>query len=108
MSAQFDAAEALLKEIQAETAAVRTAVEEQNERVTRVTQDVEAAVKDMRDSETRTRDEMREIREEVNGLGELQIRIRRHFDKRAVSQLEHAARPAWPSARLDVLRDWQR
>ena len=76
MSAQFDAAEALLKEIQAETAAVRTAVEEQNERVTRVTQDVEAAVKDMRDSETRTRDEMREIREEVNNVREMLPRVR--------------------------------
>ncbi|KAI0756640.1 hypothetical protein C8Q80DRAFT_1340485 [Daedaleopsis nitida] len=71
MAAQFDAAEALLKEIQAETAAVRVAVEEQNEKVTKVTQDVEAAVKDMRDGETRTRDEMREIREEVNNVREM-------------------------------------
>ncbi|KAI0721269.1 hypothetical protein C8T65DRAFT_825844 [Cerioporus squamosus] len=71
MAAQFDAAEALLKEIQAETAAVRTAVEEQNEKVAKVTQEVEDAVKDMRDGETRTRDEMREIREEVNNVREM-------------------------------------
>ena len=71
MAAQFDAAEALLKEIQAETAAVRVAVEEQNEKVAKVTQDVESAVKDMRDGETRTRDEMREIREEVNNVREM-------------------------------------
>lgn len=71
MAAQFDAAEALLKEIQAETAAVRTAVEEQNEKVIKVTADVEAAVKDMRESENRTRDEMREIREEVNTVREM-------------------------------------
>ncbi|KAL7285178.1 hypothetical protein ACG7TL_000271 [Trametes sanguinea] len=71
MNAQFDAAEALLKEIQAETAAVRAAVEEQNERVIRVTEDVENAVKDMREGEVRTRDEMREIRDEVNAVREL-------------------------------------
>ncbi|KAI0639763.1 peroxisomal membrane anchor protein conserved region-domain-containing protein [Trametes polyzona] len=71
MSAQFDAAEALLKEIQAETAAVRTAVEEQNEKVVKVTEDVENAVKDMREGEARTRDEMREIREEVNTVREM-------------------------------------
>ena len=71
MAAQFDAAEALLKEIQAETAAVRTAVEEQNEKVAKVTQEVEGVVKDMRDGEARTRDEMREIREEINNVREM-------------------------------------
>ena len=71
MAAQFDAAEALLKEIQAETAAVRTAVEEQNEKVAKVTQEVEDAIRDMREGETKTRDEMREIREEVNNVREM-------------------------------------
>lgn len=71
MTAQFDAAEAILKEIQAETAAVRTAVEEQSEKVAKVTQEVEGVVKDMRDGEAKTRDEMREIREEVNNVREM-------------------------------------
>ncbi|KAI0673497.1 peroxisomal membrane anchor protein conserved region-domain-containing protein [Trametes maxima] len=71
MTAQFDAAEALLKEIQAETAAVRVAVEEQNARVVKVTEDVENAVRDMREGEARTKDEMREIREEVNTVREM-------------------------------------
>ncbi|KAI0375364.1 hypothetical protein BV20DRAFT_960489 [Pilatotrama ljubarskyi] len=71
MTAQFDAAEALLKEIQAETAAVRSAVEEQKEKVSKVTEEVENAVKDMREGEARTRDEMREIREEVNTVREM-------------------------------------
>ena len=71
MAAQFDAAEALLKEIQTETAAVRTAVEEQSGKVAKVTEEVEAAVKDMRESESRTRDEMREIRDEVNTVREM-------------------------------------
>ena len=76
MAAQFDAAEALLKEIQAETAAVRTAVEEQNEKVSKVTQEVEDVVKNMRDGEARTRDEMREIREEVNNVREMLPKVR--------------------------------
>ncbi|KAI0778544.1 peroxisomal membrane anchor protein conserved region-domain-containing protein [Trametes elegans] len=71
MAAQFDAAEALLQEIQAETAAVRAAVDEQNDKVAKVTADVENAVKDMREGESRTRDEMREIREEVNTVREM-------------------------------------
>ncbi len=71
MTAQFDAAEALLKEIQAETAAVRVAVEEQNAKVAKVTEEVENVVKDMREGEAHTRNEMREIREEVNTVREM-------------------------------------
>lgn len=71
LTAQFDAAEALLKEIQAETALVRSAVEEQKEKVDRTTLDVEAAVTEMRGSEIKTRDEMREIRDEVNTIREM-------------------------------------
>jgi peroxin-14 len=71
LTAQFDAAEALLKEIQAETAAMRVAVEDQQQRVDEVTADVKEAVKEMREGETRTRDEMREIREEINSIREM-------------------------------------
>jgi len=71
LTAQFDAAEALLKEIQAETTAVKVAVEEQKSHVQKVTQDVEAAVKEMRESEIKTRDEMREIRSEVTNIHEM-------------------------------------
>lgn len=71
MAAQFDAAEALLREIQAETTAVRVAVEEQNEKVTKVTEEVANVVKDMREGEAHTRNEMREIREEVNTVREM-------------------------------------
>ncbi|KAF9650503.1 hypothetical protein BDM02DRAFT_1386255 [Thelephora ganbajun] len=71
LTAQFDAAEALLREIQAETAAVKVAVEEQRSHVEKVTQDVEAVVKEMRESETKTRDEMREIRSEVTNIHEM-------------------------------------
>ncbi|TCD61756.1 mediator complex subunit [Steccherinum ochraceum] len=71
LTAQFDAAEALLKEIQADTAAVRLAVEEQKTRVDQTTQEVDAIVKEMRDGEAKTRDEMREIREEINNVREM-------------------------------------
>jgi len=71
LTAQFDAAEALLKEICAETSAVKLAVENQQEKVDKATADVEAAVQQMREGETRARDEMREIREEVNNIREM-------------------------------------
>ncbi|KAF8912725.1 hypothetical protein CPB84DRAFT_1759340 [Gymnopilus junonius] len=64
LNAQFDAAEALLKEIQNETSAVRAAVEEQKEKIDQTTED-------MREGETKTRDEMREIREEVSNIREM-------------------------------------
>lgn len=79
MSAQFDAAEALLKEIQAETAAVRAAVEEQKEKVDKTTQDVDAVVKEMREGEIQTRDEMREIREEVNNIRDMLPKVPMSF-----------------------------
>ena len=68
---QFDVAESLLKEIQAESAAVRLAVEQQNETVEKATRDVEDIVQEMKEGESRTRDEMREIREEVNNVREM-------------------------------------
>ena len=71
LTAQFDAAEALLKEIQSESAAVRVAVEEQKSIIDKTTENVEAVVKEMRDGENRTRDEMREIRDEVNNVREM-------------------------------------
>lgn len=71
LTAQFDAAEALLREIQADTVAVKAAVTEQKERVDKVTTDVETAVKEMREGETKTRDEMREVREEINNIRDM-------------------------------------
>lgn len=92
MAAQFDAAEALLKEIQAETAAVRTAVEEQNEKVAKVTQEVEGVVKDMRDGEARSRNEMCEIREEVNNVREMLPKVRFCLFIRAITAADTSLR----------------
>lgn len=71
LTAQFDAAEALLKEIQAETASVRAAVDEQRERVDKASADVQAVVVEMRQGETKTRDEMREIRDEIENIRDM-------------------------------------
>ena len=76
LTAQFDAAEALLKEIQAETAAMRSAVEEQQQKVEEVTTEVKSVVKEMKESEIRSRDEMREIREEINSIREMLPKVR--------------------------------
>ena len=76
LNAQFDAAEALLKEIQNETAAVRVAVEEQKARVDQTTEDVKAVVTEMREGEVKTRDEIREVREEINNIREMLPRVR--------------------------------
>ncbi|KAG6842596.1 hypothetical protein C0991_000122 [Blastosporella zonata] len=71
LTAQFDAAEALLKEIQAESAAVRKAVDEQKAEIDKTTANVEAVVAEMREGEHKTRDEMRELRDEVNNIREM-------------------------------------
>ncbi|KAF7320404.1 Pex14-N domain-containing protein [Mycena kentingensis (nom. inval.)] len=71
LTAQFDAAEAILKEIQAESSAVRVAVEAQKERIDETTKNVDAMVQELRDGETKTRDEMREVREEINSIREM-------------------------------------
>ncbi|KAG6850492.1 hypothetical protein H0H93_012493 [Arthromyces matolae] len=71
LNAQFDAAEALLKEIQADSAAVRKAVEQQKEEIDKTTANVESVIVEMREAEQKTRDEMREIRDEINNIREM-------------------------------------
>ncbi|KAG1757494.1 hypothetical protein EDB19DRAFT_1891247 [Suillus lakei] len=91
LTAQFDAAEALLKEIQAETEAVKSAVYEQNERVDKVTKDVESVVVEMREGESKTRDEMREIRDEVENIREMlpkMIEKNKETQKESLSELQ--------------------
>lgn len=56
--------------------AVRVAVEEQKSKIDKTTQDVEDIVDEMRIGETKTRDEIREIREEVNNIREMLPKVR--------------------------------
>ncbi|KAI6047575.1 peroxisomal membrane anchor protein conserved region-domain-containing protein [Pisolithus marmoratus] len=91
LTAQFDAAEALLREIQDETASVRAAVEEQREKVDKATKDVESVVVEMREGEARTRDEMREIRDEVENIREMlpkMIENNKEAQKQSLSELQ--------------------
>jgi len=91
LNAQFDAAEALLKEIQSETVAVRAAVDEQKTRVDQTTEQVENLVQEMRQGEVKTRDEMREIRDEVENIREMlpkMIEKNKETQKQSLSELQ--------------------
>lgn len=55
---------------------MRAAVEEQKSKIDKTTQDVEVAVGEMRQGEIRTRDEMREIREEVDNIREMLPKVK--------------------------------
>ena len=66
-----------MKEIQNETAAVRAAVEEQKDKIDQTTEDVKAVVSEMREGELKTRDEMREIREEISNVREMLPKVGR-------------------------------
>ena len=61
----------MLKEIQAETSAVRSAVEEQREKLDKTTAEVDAVVKEMKEGEIKTREELAAIREEVNNVRDM-------------------------------------
>ncbi|KAG6381235.1 hypothetical protein JVT61DRAFT_5639 [Boletus reticuloceps] len=91
LTAQFDAAEALLKEIQAETASVRAAVDEQREHLDKASRDVQEVVTEMRQGETKTRDEMREIRDEIENIREMlpkMIEKNKETQKQSLAELQ--------------------
>ncbi len=77
LTAQFDAAEAMLKEIHAETNAVRIAMEEQKEKVDKTTEEINIIIAEMRNDEAKTRDELREMREEVGNVRDMLPKVRR-------------------------------
>ncbi|KAJ7631008.1 hypothetical protein FB45DRAFT_990856 [Roridomyces roridus] len=92
LTAQFDAAEALLKEIQAESAAVRAAVDAQKEQIDQTTLHVEAMVREVHDGEAKTRDEMREIRDEINSIREMlpkMIERNKESQTQSMAELQH-------------------
>lgn len=60
-----------MKQIQAETAAVKIAVEEQKDRVDKATHEVEEVVKEMKEGEEKTRNDMREFREEIKNVRDM-------------------------------------
>jgi len=71
LAAQFDVAEALLKEIQESTAASRAAAEEQKAQVDAAVQSVEKAVEEIREGERRAQTELKELRDEVESVKDM-------------------------------------
>ncbi|TFK57210.1 hypothetical protein OE88DRAFT_1803799 [Heliocybe sulcata] len=71
LQAAFDSAEVMLKEIQAETAAVRAGMEETKTEVSRTTDKVNAMVQDIEVAQSKAKDEMRGIRDEVQNIREM-------------------------------------
>lgn len=97
LTAQFDAAERLLKDIEAETQAMKTNLEEQRVQVEAAVQDVTAAVEEMRKGEAEVRDEMREIRAEVNNMQEMLPKVQWRlllFSSRIILTPDLDARPS--------------
>ncbi|EKM61178.1 uncharacterized protein PHACADRAFT_134491 [Phanerochaete carnosa HHB-10118-sp] len=71
LTAQFDAAETMLKEIQMETNTVRLVVEEQREKIVKTTQEVENVVQEMRKNEGEMHNALREMRDEVQTIKDM-------------------------------------
>lgn len=66
LNAQFDAIEQRLKDIHADCEAVRRASDKQQERLAGLADQVESNLNAVQENERRNRDELREIREEVD------------------------------------------
>ncbi|EJD55591.1 hypothetical protein AURDEDRAFT_78799 [Auricularia subglabra TFB-10046 SS5] len=71
LAAQFDAVAALVAEMQADSAATRKALEQQQRDVARATDEVENVVSELRQGEAKASNELREIRAEVDTIKEL-------------------------------------
>jgi uncharacterized protein YukE len=110
LTAQYDEAARLLSELQTQTEALQAGLEGERERVRVAVEDVEEAVRGVREGEERWREEMREIRGEVESVRELVPRVSPsgasdlgRSSSRQVSQ--SAGQPVWRSVplRLDIL-----
>lgn len=75
LTEQYDQAQAALDELREQTTALTAAAEAERERVSSALDDVEAAAKTVRDAEARWRDDMREVRGEVESVRELVPRL---------------------------------
>jgi len=83
LTAQYDAAQAALEELKAETAALSAAAESERQRVAAALDEIESAARAVRDAEARWRDDMREVRGEVESVREL---VPRMIEKHAAAQ----------------------
>lgn len=78
LSQQYDEAAKLLSELSTHTTALQQGLEGDRERVNKVVEEVEEAVKAVRGNEERWRDEMREVRGEVESVRELVPKVSSH------------------------------
>ncbi|GMK59191.1 hypothetical protein CspeluHIS016_0702060 [Cutaneotrichosporon spelunceum] len=75
LAEQYDAAQAALDDLKKQTEELTNSAEEERTRVAAALDDVEAAAKAVRDAEARWRDDMREVRGEVESVRELVPRL---------------------------------
>lgn len=80
LSAQFAEADALLAELQESTTKLQTSLDEDREKIEAVVEGVEEASRMVKEGEERWREEMREVRGEVEGLRELVPRVSPLYD----------------------------
>ncbi|OXG12563.1 peroxin-14 [Cryptococcus neoformans Ze90-1] len=83
LTSKYDEAARLLHELTEETNKVQMSIEEDREKVNQVVEEVEIAVKGLKAGEERWRDEMRDMRGEVESLKEL---VPRMIEKHMQSQ----------------------
>lgn len=76
LTAQFDEAAALLKQIQEETVAARDAVRNQQEAVDSAIDQVKTVMSELRSGEEKSQNEMREIRSEVDTIRDMLPKVR--------------------------------
>lgn len=71
LTEQFDEAQRLLNELQAQTTTLQSSIESDRERVGSVVEEVEQALQSVRDGEEKWREEMRDVRSEVESVRDL-------------------------------------
>ncbi|WOO76567.1 Peroxisomal membrane protein PER10 [Vanrija pseudolonga] len=83
LTEQYDAAAAALADLKAETEALSKSTEAERARLSAALDEVEEAARAVRDAETRWRDDMREVRGEVESVREL---VPRMIEKHSAAQ----------------------
>ncbi|SRR5258708_36704023 len=71
LTAQFDAAASMIKDIQSESAAARTIVDEECQKVDAALEKLQIALDETKEVENKTKAELREIRDEVNNVRDM-------------------------------------
>ncbi|WWC65032.1 uncharacterized protein I303_107646 [Kwoniella dejecticola CBS 10117] len=83
LTAQYDEASRLLTELTEQTSALQLSIQEDKERVNGVIEEVEDSLKNVKNSEEKWREEMRDIRSEVESVRELVPKL---IEKHSASQ----------------------